>query len=146
MKTDTAHSRLRDAHELGHEARVRDHDHAALKLWLRLLTCTTQIEDEVRRRLRASFNVSLGRFDYLAQLSQVRVQALHGGRVEPVEELDDPLLVLLRHALEGHAAMRRQPHDARAAVVFVEIALHEALALELVGEPRHVAAGDHQVA
>jgi len=64
---------LRDAHELGHEARVRDHDHAALKLWLRLLTCTTQIEDEVRRRLRASFNVSLGRFDYLAQLYR------HGG-------------------------------------------------------------------
>ena len=73
MKTDIAHSRLRDAHELGHEARVRDNDHAALKLWLRLLTCTTQIEDEVRRRLRASFNVSLARFDYLAQLYR------HGG-------------------------------------------------------------------
>jgi len=73
MKTDTAHSRLRDAHELGHEARIRDNDHAALKLWLRLLTCTTQIEDEVRRRLRSRFNVSLARFDYLAQLYR------HGG-------------------------------------------------------------------
>ena len=73
MKTDIAHSRLREAQELGHEARVRDDDHAALKLWLRLLTCTTQIEDEVRRRLRASFNVSLARFDYLAQLYR------HGG-------------------------------------------------------------------
>jgi DNA-binding MarR family transcriptional regulator len=73
MKTDVAHSRLRDARELGHEARVRDNDHAALKLWLRLLTCTTQIEDEVRRRLRAGFNVSLARFDYLAQLYR------HGG-------------------------------------------------------------------
>jgi DNA-binding MarR family transcriptional regulator len=73
MKTDNAHSRLREARELGHEARIRDNDHAALKLWLRLLTCTTQIEDEVRRRLRASFNVSLARFDYLAQLYR------HGG-------------------------------------------------------------------
>ena len=73
MKTDVAHSRLREARELGHEARVRDNDHAALKLWLRLLTCTTQIEDEVRRRLRAGFNVSLARFDYLAQLYR------HGG-------------------------------------------------------------------
>ena len=73
MKTDISHSRLRDAHELGHEARVRDNDHAALKLWLRLLACTTQIEDEVRRRLRAAFNVSLARFDYLAQLYR------HGG-------------------------------------------------------------------
>jgi len=73
MKTDTAHSRLREARELGHEARIRDNDHAALKLWLRLLTCSTQIEDEVRRRLRSSFNTSLGRFDYLAQLYR------HGG-------------------------------------------------------------------
>ena len=73
MKTDTAHSRLREARELGHEARVRDNDHAALKLWLRLLACTTQIEDEVRRRLRGGFHVSLARFDYLAQLYR------HGG-------------------------------------------------------------------
>jgi DNA-binding MarR family transcriptional regulator len=73
MKTDVSHSRLREARELGHEARVRDNDHAALKLWLRLLACTTQIEDEVRRRLRTTFNVSLARFDYLAQLYR------HGG-------------------------------------------------------------------
>ena len=73
MKTDISHTRLREAHELGHEARVRDNDHAALKLWLRLLACTTQIEDEVRRRLRIAFNVSLARFDYLAQLYR------HGG-------------------------------------------------------------------
>jgi len=68
VKNDASHSRLRDARELGHEARGRAGDHAALKLWLRLLACTTQIEDEVRRRLRAKFGVSLGRFDYLAQL------------------------------------------------------------------------------
>jgi DNA-binding MarR family transcriptional regulator len=73
MKTDRAHSRLRDAQELGHESRIRDNDHAALKLWLRLLTCTTQIEDEVRRRLRSNFHVSRARFDYLAQLYR------HGG-------------------------------------------------------------------
>jgi DNA-binding MarR family transcriptional regulator len=73
MKHDVAHTRLRDARQLGHEARVRENDHAALKLWLRLLACTTQIEDEVRRRLRARFGVSLARFDYLAQLYR------HGG-------------------------------------------------------------------
>ena len=32
MKTDASHSLLREARELGHEARVRDNDHAALKL------------------------------------------------------------------------------------------------------------------
>ena len=73
MKHDVAHSRLRDARKLGHEARAREDDHAALKLWLRLLACTTQVEGEIRRRLRARFGVSLARFDYLAQLYR------HGG-------------------------------------------------------------------
>ena len=54
--------------ELGHEARAVASDHAALKLWLRMLSCTTQIETEIRRRLRSSFDVSLARFDYIAQL------------------------------------------------------------------------------
>ena len=38
----------------------------ALKLWLRLLACSTQLETEVRRRLRARFQVTLSRFDYMA--------------------------------------------------------------------------------
>ena len=42
-------------HGLGHEARAVGGDHAALKLWLRLLACTTQVEDEIRRRLRQRF-------------------------------------------------------------------------------------------
>jgi DNA-binding MarR family transcriptional regulator len=57
-----------ESHELGHEARTHSDDHAALKLWLRMLSCTTQIETEIRRRLRARFGVSLARFDYMAQL------------------------------------------------------------------------------
>lgn len=65
---DPARAQLRDARELGHEARARAGDRAALKLWLRMLSCTTQIEAEIRRRLRAGFGISLARFDYLAQL------------------------------------------------------------------------------
>ncbi len=38
------------------------------KLWLRLLSCTTQIEAQIRQRLRTRFGISLARFDYLAQL------------------------------------------------------------------------------
>jgi DNA-binding MarR family transcriptional regulator len=41
-----------------------------LRLWLRLLTCTTLIESEVRARLRARFNVTLPRFDLMAQLDK----------------------------------------------------------------------------
>ena len=63
-----AHPRLLDDHAIGLEARAGQDDHLSLKLWLRLLACSTQIETEVRRRLRAQFGISLARFDYLAQL------------------------------------------------------------------------------
>ena len=72
MKNDPSHTLLRDAQELGHEARAGSGDHAALKLWLRLLACATQIEAEIRRRLRAQFGVTLARFDYMAQLYRYR--------------------------------------------------------------------------
>jgi DNA-binding MarR family transcriptional regulator len=65
---DKSRALLDAADGLGHEARATQDDHAALKLWLRMLACTTQIEDEIRRRLRARFDTTLPRFDYLAQL------------------------------------------------------------------------------
>lgn len=68
MTADDPRSLAADAAELGHEARALSTDHAALKLWLRMLSCTTQIETEIRRRLRRSFAVTLARFDYMAQL------------------------------------------------------------------------------
>lgn len=49
--------------------RPADHE-AELRLWLRLLTCTTLIEGEIRRRLRDSFDVTLPRFDLMAQLDK----------------------------------------------------------------------------
>jgi DNA-binding MarR family transcriptional regulator len=49
----------------------RPDDHKTeLRLWLRLLTCTSLIEGEVRRRLREHFAVTLPRFDLLAQLDR----------------------------------------------------------------------------
>jgi DNA-binding MarR family transcriptional regulator len=43
-------------------------DHHALRLWLRLMTCTQLIEREVRARLRERFNTTLPRFDLMSQL------------------------------------------------------------------------------
>lgn len=51
-----------------HETRVRGDDHDALRLWLRLLTCTNLIETAIRANLRAEFDVTLPRFDLMAQL------------------------------------------------------------------------------
>ncbi len=42
-----------------------------LRLWLRLFTCTSLIESEVRRRLRKQFGETLPRFDLMAQLERV---------------------------------------------------------------------------
>lgn len=55
---------------IGREARSLAEDHGAVKLWLRLLSCSTQIEQEVRGRLRQRFATTLPRFDYLAQLER----------------------------------------------------------------------------
>jgi DNA-binding MarR family transcriptional regulator len=65
---DASHAALSQAQELGFEARAERGDHAVLKLWLRMLASTTQIEAEIRRRLRERFGISLARFDYMAQL------------------------------------------------------------------------------
>ncbi len=65
---DSVRARLDAIDGLGHEARADASDHAALRLWLRMLACTKQIEGEIRRRLAARFGISLARFDYLAQL------------------------------------------------------------------------------
>lgn len=71
-QNDPSHALLRDAQELGLEGRAGGEDHAKLRLWLRMLSCTTQVEAEVRRRLRARFDTTLARFDYMAQLHRHR--------------------------------------------------------------------------
>jgi DNA-binding MarR family transcriptional regulator len=52
------------------ETIARSDDHRALRIWLRLLTCTQMIERRVRTRLRADFATTLPRFDLMAQLER----------------------------------------------------------------------------
>ena len=51
---------------------ARRDDHSALRIWLRLLTCTQLIERRVRSRLREDFATTLPRFDLMAQLDRHR--------------------------------------------------------------------------
>jgi DNA-binding MarR family transcriptional regulator len=51
---------------------ARRDDHSALRIWLRLLTCTQLIERRVRSRLREEFGTTLPRFDLMAQLDRYR--------------------------------------------------------------------------
>jgi DNA-binding MarR family transcriptional regulator len=52
------------------ETIARSDDHRALRIWLRLLTCTQLIERHVRSRLRGRFSTTLPRFDLMAQLER----------------------------------------------------------------------------
>jgi DNA-binding MarR family transcriptional regulator len=52
------------------ETIARSGDHRALRIWLRLLTCTQLIERRVRSRLRQDFGTTLPRFDLMAQLER----------------------------------------------------------------------------
>jgi len=133
-----------DDDRIGLEARAAADDHAALKLWLRLLACSTQIETEIRKRLRARFGITLSRFDYLAQLHRhpegLRMNALSrylmvtGGNITGLtDELEK----------EGLVQREPSPQDRRAFVLkmtpegrgrFEQIAAeHEGWIVELLG-------------
>jgi DNA-binding MarR family transcriptional regulator len=52
------------------ETRLSDTHHESLRLWLRLLTCTSLIEQRIRAHLRDRFAITLPRFDLMAQLER----------------------------------------------------------------------------
>ena len=52
------------------EARAHSEHADALRLWLRMLTCTQIVEKQVRTRLRERFGITLPRFDLMAQLER----------------------------------------------------------------------------
>ena len=68
-KNDHRASRTRNV-VLDLETRAQKGDHHALRLWLRLLSCTVRIENHVRFLLRRDFNTTLPRFDLMAQLER----------------------------------------------------------------------------
>src|SRR4051812_2086418 len=59
-----------DSGALDLASRLTQEHHQSLKLWLRMLSCTVRIENEIRGRLRASFGITLPRFDLMAQLER----------------------------------------------------------------------------
>ena len=52
------------------EAQSHSEHPEALRLWLRLLTCTQLIEKQVRNHLREQFDTTLPRFDLMSQLQR----------------------------------------------------------------------------
>lgn len=135
---------LLDDESIGREARVSSKDHDALRLWLRLLSLSNDIETEIRKRLRTRFAITLARFDYLAQLHRhpdgVRMNALSrflmvtGGNVTGLtDELEKDGLVAREVEAEDRRSYRVRL-TARGRRVFEKIAReHEAWVVELLG-------------
>lgn len=103
---------------IDHESRVGDGDHLALRLWLRLLSCTNRVEAPLRSRLRERFGGSLPRFDLMAQLDR------HPGGLK-MRELSQRLMVTGgnvtgltdRLVAEGLVERAEDPDDRRAFTV-----------------------------
>jgi DNA-binding MarR family transcriptional regulator len=103
---------------IGHEGRAVSTHHAAVKTWLRLLSCTTQIETEIRRRLRQHFDMALPRFDYLAQLHRFREEQPQGLRMNALSRylmMTGGNVTSLTDELEksGHVTRQVDPDDRR---------------------------------
>ncbi len=61
------------AHDIASETsqlRSAEVEHVSLRLWLQLFRCTATIERHVREKLRERFDISLPRFDLMAQLNR----------------------------------------------------------------------------
>ena len=89
-------------------------DKRPLRLWLRWLHCSTMIENEVRRRLRERFQITLPQFDLLSALERV-------DRPMTMSELSEYLLVsngnvtgvVQRLTKKGWLNLKHQPEDRR---------------------------------
>ncbi len=97
----------------------RPDDHKTeLRLWLRLLTCTTLIENEVRRRLRDQFDITLPRFDLLAQLDRTPNGMTLGELSQRMMVSNGNVTGLAERLVEqGLLDRRAAPKDRRAQIV-----------------------------
>jgi len=136
---------LLNTETIGHEGRVLSDDHQSLKVWLRLMSCSTQVETVIRRRLRVDAGITLARFDFMAQLHRhpeglamsvlSRYLMVTGGNVTGLaDELEK----------EGLVARTLDPTDRRSSRVALTrkgrtrfdrlAAMHEAWVVSLFGD------------
>jgi DNA-binding MarR family transcriptional regulator len=119
------------------EARGHSEHPEALRLWLRLLTCTQLVEKQVRTQLREQFDTTLPRFDLMAQLERnpeglkmnelSRRMMVTGGNVTGITDQLVAEGVVERMEVDGDRRAYRVRLTARGRKVFGEMARqHEA--------------------
>jgi len=92
--------------------------HEALRLWLRLFTCSTMIASHIGSALKREFGSSLPRFDLLAQLDRAP-EGLRMGELSRRTLTTDGNITWLVRALEAEGLVSRRvsSKDRRATVV-----------------------------
>jgi DNA-binding MarR family transcriptional regulator len=139
------------------EVRAHADHHASLRLWLRLLSATTRIEDTIRQRLREHFGITLPRFDLMAQLER-EPQGLSMGELSRRMMVTGGNVTSIVDQLEKEQLVQRQPQpgDRRAYAVhltpagretFAAMAIaHESWVVELLSPlPAHQQEQLHQL-
>ncbi len=118
---------------------------AELRLWLRLLTCTTMIEASIRSRLRTEFGATLPRFDVMAQLHRSEAGMTLGALSRRMMVSNGNVTGLIDRMVAG-GEVERMPHatDRRATTVRLTAAgrtrfdamaaAHEGWVAELFGD------------
>ncbi len=126
------------------EARGHREHPEALRLWLRLLTCTQLIEKQVRGQLREQFDTTLPRFDLMAQLERnpdglkmnelSRRMMVTGGNVTGITDQLVAEGVVERVDVEGDRRAYRVRLTSRGRKVFDEMARqHESWIVQAFG-------------
>ena len=116
-----------------------------LRLWLRMLSITKMISQEIRRRLRAEFDATLPQFDLLAQLDREpeglrlgelsrRTMVTNGNITGLADRLEADGLIR-REALEGDRRVTVAKLTPRGRELFSEMAsAHESWLRELMAD------------
>jgi DNA-binding MarR family transcriptional regulator len=97
---------------------IEGSEHDALRLWLRLFTCSTMIAQHVGSALKREFGSSLPRFDLLAQLDR-SPDGLRMGELSERTLATGGNITWLVRALEAEGLVTRRvaESDRRAAIV-----------------------------
>jgi len=97
----------------------RPSDHKKeLRLWLRLFTCEMLVESEIRRRLRDNFDMTLPRFDLMAQLDKAPAGMKLGQLSQRLMASNGNITGLVGRLLaEGMLEREAAPNDGRAQLV-----------------------------
>jgi len=109
------------------ETVITEDDKLELRVWLRLLSCANRIEQDVRQELRASFDMTLPRFDLMSQLERAPEGLTMGELSRRLMVTSGNVTGLIdRLVAEGLVQRTPMPNDRRANLVRLTDAGHAA--------------------